>query len=857
MPKDQTKSVADDLQEVKPMVVAIGASAGGLEALQDFFTNMPANNNLAFVVIQHLSPDYKSLMVELLSKFTSMNVVRVEDNMPIEKNTIFLIPPKKNMEIKGGILHLTDQGIRHGLNLPIDIFFQSLAADMGEKTVGIILSGTGSDGTRGVRALKETGGMIMVQSIDSAKFDGMPKNAQATGLADYILEPAAMPEALLGYLNHPYVANKPASSGSTIVTEEDALSQIFAQLRNVTGVDFTFYKPTTVIRRIERRMGIVQAKAIDDYATLIKKSEQEVETLYKDLLIGVTKFFRDPNAFENLQQQFIPKLLKSDDIRDNQLRIWIVGCSTGEEAYSLAMILNEQIEKSNLHFRVKIFATDIDRAAIETASSGFYPESVAADVAPARLAKYFEKQTGGYRILRSIREMVVFAQHDVTKDPPFTKIDLISCRNLLIYLQTVLQKKVLSIFDYSLRDSGFLFLGSSETVGDMTREFTAVDSRHRIYRHVGSRGLPFKEIQTVAGKRANRSEGSMKFIPTTINNPKIQKSAAEQLDAREAFYQDILNRVSKTILVVNEDLHLMHTFGRPKEYLNFAPGRTTFEVLSMLPKELSMALSSALHRVKKEKQSLSYNGIRVDFSGTTKKIDMIVEQLEQITRRDTLYCVFINDHDDACRDDDLGTPSADEFVSLRINDLEQELRFTKEYLQAAIEELQTSNEELQATNEELLSANEELQSTNEELQSVNEELNTVNAEYQDKITELTELYNDMTNLVNSTNICTIFLDKNLRIRRFTSSTAQIVNLKEHDIGRSIADFALPGLDNFNEDAQSTISTGKTVEYTFNGPNGDTFLLRMLPYIDSNNESINGLVITFIDLSSLDELKYKT
>jgi two-component system CheB/CheR fusion protein len=418
--------------------VGIGASAGGLEAIESFFKNMPPDSNLAFIVVQHLSPDYKSLMVELLSKKTEMSVLRAEDGMEVLANTVYLIPPKKNLTIFHGKLVLNDKVINQGINLPIDIFLKSLAEDQAEKTIAVILSGTGSDGTRGVRAIKELGGMVMVQDEESAKFDGMPRAAVSTGVADFILPPDRMPEQLLAYVAHPYISGKKQSD--LLLKDADALTRLFAELRDKAKVDFTFYKPSTITRRIERRMSVNQISDFEEYVAYLQNYPGEVTALYRDLLIGVTSFFRDPEAMQELEEKWLPELLRRSTNRE--IRFWVAGCSTGEEAYTLAILAKEAMEKSAISRDIKIFATDIDKDAVVSASSGIYPESITGDLSPKIVAKYFYHKEEKLQIARHLREMVVFAQHNVIKDPPFTNIDLISCRNLLIYLQPVQQQKV-------------------------------------------------------------------------------------------------------------------------------------------------------------------------------------------------------------------------------------------------------------------------------------------------------------------------------------------------------------------------------------------------------------------------------
>lgn len=821
-------------------IVGIGASAGGLEALQTFFNNMPPDTGLAFVVIQHLSPDYKSLMVELLSKHTKMDVVRVEDGMQVRPNVIYLIPPKKNMTIHGGRLYLSEQTERHGLNLPIDVFFKSLGEDQGERAIGIILSGTGSDGTRGIRAIKGEGGLIMVQNEATAKFDGMPKSAITTGLADYILPPEKMPEELLKFINHPYISEK--KEPHDITGEQDIYSRILSLIRKATNVDFTYYKPATVSRRIERRMGIIQVLNPEDYISYLLRNPKEVHALFKDLLIGVTKFFRDPESFEIVRQIVIPDIFKNALEKGNKsIRVWVAGCSTGEEAYSIAMLIREYMDTNHQDMEVKVFATDIDKDAIEFAGIGLYPDSIAADVDVRLLSRYAEKQATGYQIKRNIREMVVFALQNLIKDPPFTKIDLILCRNLLIYFQPFLQKKVLSIFNYALVPNGYLFLGSSETLGDLTDMFEPMNSKHRIYKHRGQGVLPIKD--PIALPHSEEYTLSAARVAYEYRKPSAPYNRAE---LKEKYYHALINKIVNTLLVIDEKRELIQAFGNTKRFLNIPQGNVTLDIMALLPRELSLAVSSAIHRIQKEKQPIEFQNIRLRDSEQPRLVNMRVEIITEIKDAGPLFLIELEDSKTI--DTDIKTvPITNILADERISHLEQEIQFTRENLQATIEELQTSNEELQATNEELLAANEELQSTNEELQSVNEELNTVNSEYQSKVIELTELNNDMNNLMSSIDIGTIFLDKDLRIRKFTPATTRNINLIEQDIGRPLSDLSMPMFDNLIKDAEEVIKTGTEIERTIETQT-DCFQVKTLPFID-DMKKINGVVITIVNITT--------
>lgn len=824
--------------------VGIGASAGGLEALQTFFSNMPPDSGLAFIIIQHLSPDYKSLMVELLSKNTQMDVMRVVDGVRIKPNCIYLIPPKKNMVVHGGNLYLSEQPQRHTLNLPIDVFLHSLAEDQAQKAIGIILSGTGSDGTRGVRAIKEEGGTVIVQSAESAKFDSMPNSAIATGLADFVLPPEEMPGKLLQFISHPFMAQhkEPADA----YTEEDKFTSLFGLLKKQFNVDFTHYKPTTVIRRVERRMGIKQVHSLDAYLSLLRADAQEVGALYKDLLIGVTKFFRDAEQFKLLREEVVPKLFANAAKRDNpMLRVWVAGCSTGEEAYSLAMLLREYQDAHGDKTEVKVFATDIDQKAIEAAAMGLYPESIVADVEMSHLSKYFDKRSSGYQVKRFIREMVVFALQNIIKDPPFTKMDLISCRNLLIYLQPVLQKKVLAIFNYALLPDGYLFLGSSETIGDMAEVFRPLDPKIRVFRHLGQGTLPLKgELLEPVAHNSGQASPYKGYVYGEPLQP------ARQTNTQERYYQTLVRHLWPAVLVVNEARELVQSFGDVSQFLHVPEGKMTLDVLSMMPRELSLAASSGIHRTRKEGLPVTYKGIRMNAAGTPRFVSLRVDLLGEILveGQPALFLLALRDDDPPLNlVEESAVTHSDELLNQRMEGLEQELQLTRENLQASIEELQTSNEELQATNEEMLAANEELQSTNEELQSVNEELNTVNSEYQAKNLELTALNNDMNNLMESTGIGTIFLDKQLCIRRFTSAITSTLNLLVQDIGRPFTDLGGSKFGEAIPDIRAVLENGSPLERPF--VDGDIhYLMRILPFHNEYRE-VDGVVLTLVNITS--------
>jgi two-component system, chemotaxis family, CheB/CheR fusion protein len=818
--------------------VGVGASAGGLEALEQFFKNMKPDSGLSFVVVQHLSPDYKSLMVELLSKHTMMKVFRAEDGMKIMPDCIYLIPPKKNMTVFHGKLFLTEQDHHHVINLPIDIFFRSLAEDYSDKSIGIILSGTGSDGTLGIRAIKGIGGMVMAQDDNSAKFDGMPRSAISTGLVDYILPADKMPEELLKYVKHPLTAK--AEEKQNLTNHENTLGKILSIIRNVTGVDFTYYKPNTIVRRLERRITINQINSYENYVSFLEQSNKEVNILYKELLIGVTKFFRDQESFDILKDQIIPELFLNKK-KDEPIRLWCVGCSTGEEAYGLAIMLKEHMEFTGISQDVKIFATDLDKEAIEYGSMGFYTESIIADVSVERLKNYFIKKDKGYQIKEGIRKMVIFATHNIIKDPPFSKIDLISCRNMLIYLKPVMQKKVLSLFHFSLNKKGFLFLGSSESLGDLSKNFTTISSKWKIYAYKD--GFGTENLGDFLLPNMNRT----KALPLSADNSLKITSAASELT--DSIYNTIIEEFIPPSVIIDENFEIVHICKDVNRYIKLPAGKVTFDIISLLRKELSTPVSIAIHKALKENKEVVYNDFKIKENEEILHVNIRVKPLqERIKSRKLVFIFFEEKHVEKVSDEKADSTYIQYDNSQQMKDMELELKYTKENLQATIEELGTSNEELQATNEELISSNEELQSTNEELQSVNEELYTVNSEYQNKIEVLTQLNNDINNLLKNTNIGTVFLDRNLLIRKYTPSVTSAINILEMDIGRPIHHISHNTLyENFLTDIENVLRTLVPKEAEVQGKKNNWFLMRILPYRTLEN-AIDGVVITFFDIT---------
>lgn len=848
-------------------IVGIGASAGGLAAFEAFFSGMPADTDpgMAFILVQHLAPDHKSILTNLVQRYTRMQVFEVEDGMTVRPNCTYIIPPGRDMAFLGGALQLLEPSAPRGRRMPIDFFFRSLAQDQRERAIGIVLSGTGSDGMLGVRAIKGEGGMVMAQNPASTAYDGMPRSALATGLVDYELPPAEMPAQLIAYAAHAFgIPRSPAIALPPKV--ENALKKIFILLRAHTGHDFSQYKPSTVNRRIERRMSIHQIETMDGYVKFLQQTPNEVEALFRDMLIGVTSFFRDPAAFKAVQEQIIPKLF-SGKSSNCAIRVWSAGCSTGEEAYSLAILLAELQEKLKQSFKVQIFATDIDSHSIVTARAGLYPASIDADISPERLARFFSVEHDGnfYRIRKNIRDMLVFSEQNVIRDPPFSKIDLISCRNLMIYMGAELQKKIIPLFHYALNPCGFLFLGTSETVGEFGHLFTTLDRISKLYQR----------------REDFHPTGPYRFLPpmteaATPLPPATPKSAYPgKPSLRELTEKALLRHVAPVAALVNGDGDILYLHGRTGLYLEPAPGETGVNnILKMAREGLRRELATAIRKVVAGEEVVRCPNLRVKTNGdvtatnlTVRTVPLGMPAVHAGASEAPLMLVILEQGLPLERGEDAltvlsateavaGIEAGDEAHAL-IDSLRQELQAKEEYLQTASEELKTTNEELKSSNEEMQSVNEELQSTNEELEtskeelvSMNEELSTVNAELQTKVADLSRANNDMNNLLSGTGIATVFVDQSLRILRFTPTATRIINLIHSDIGRPVGHIVsnLTGYDALPADTQEVLDTLVPKEVEVQTRAGVWHTMRILPYRTLDNV-IEGAVITFVDISS--------
>lgn len=852
-PSSKKKISVKGSERIPFYIVGMGGSAGGLEAFGQFLANMPTDSGMAFVLVSHMDPTQKGMMPELLQRFTKMQVLQVKDGMKVCPNCVYVIPPNRDMSILHGTLQLLETSAPRGLRLPIDFFFRHLAEDQEERAVGIILSGMGTDGTLGIKAIREKLGMVMVEDPASAKFDGMPRSAIDTGLVDYIAPVKELPAKLLDYAKHPSATLKQ----KPIVEEKqtNAIQKITVLLRDQTGHDFSFYKKNTLVRRIERRMCVHKITNIDVYIRYLRENPQEIELLFKELLIGVTNFFRDHEAFEALKEKALPHILK-DRARGNVLRIWVPGCSTGEEAYSIAIILLECLEKVKQRgiCKIQIFATDIDKDAIDKARHGVYASNIAADVSPERLQRFFIKEDNGYRLRKEIREMVVFAPQNVIMDPPFTKLDLISCRNVLIYMTAELQKKLLPLLHYALNPGGLLFLGTSETVGNLTDLFTSVDNKWRIFRRkesasarMGMLELPVSPLFHGEDK-PQHAPNARKSIETTISD------MAQQV---------LSEHFTPSAVIINEKGDIVYISGRTGKYLEPAAGKTNINIFAMAREGLRSELEVSIRRAITQKKTITMKGLMVKTNGDHQTIDLTVKPFSESEGVKGLLMVVFGD---------IGAPSkraasgkvkigSASRQSTMYKELEKELVFTRERLQTTVEEMETSREELKSSNEELQSTNEELQSTNEELttskeelQSMNEELVTVNTELQTKINELAGANNDMQNLLNNIEIATIFLDNDLNVRRFTPQTTKILNLIPSDVGRPITHIVS------NLKHEALIDDIKTVLQTLvfkdaqvQTKDGRWYLMRIMPYRTLDN-IIGGVVATFTEITGVKRLE---
>ncbi len=822
-------------------IVGLGASAGGLEAFSAFFSALPPNTGMAYVLVQHLDPTHTSSMVDLLKRYTRMPVVEATDTVEIEPDHVYMIPPNKAMTIADCTLRLEEQTEQPGIVHSIDMFFRSMAKDMKDKAICIILSGTGTDGTQGARAIKSALGLVMVQDPETARYDGMPRAAIAAGVADIVVPAEKMGEKLMDYYQQSY--GRPAKKRRQEVEKAtDSMQRIFTIVRSRTKHDFSGYKPSTIHRRIERRMSVNQIDNIEEYTRLLQESPHEVDSLVKDFLINVTSFFRDAEAYEILKvkiQELLERKVKENDL---SFRVWVVGCSTGEEAYSIAIILHEMMDHMQKYVEWQVFATDLDPDAIEIARHGVYPESIKADISPELLKNYFNNKDGQYIISRDIREKVIFSVHDVTTDPPFSRIDLISARNLLIYLNSDMQKKILPFFYYSLNNGGLLFLGSAESVGEFTDYFTTVDRKWRIY-----------QVQKKGAHLLVEIPHNVFIPPTQLTS---QGVGVPDVEIREA-EKDLLKILPPSVLI-DDSGRVLFVHGETWKYLQLAQGKLTTSILEMAREGIRPTLTNIINEVLAKGETVSREGARSKVNGYTLKVKITVKPIASTPRGPRKLAVIFEDiiqQRKRSKKGEITEPDS------RVKELEQELQYTRENLRSTVEELETANEELRSANEEYQSTNEELQSTNEELetsreelQSVNEELVTVNSEFQKKIEELSTINDDMQNLLNSTGVATVFLDQKLNIKRYTPAATGILNLIGGDVGRPLSHITTNLRTNsLSEEAQKVLETLVPISREMETKDGRNYSMRIHPYRTTENV-IAGVVISFIDINRQKQLE---
>ena len=830
-------------------IIGIGASAGGLEAFELFFKSVPADSGMAFVLVSHLDPSHASMLAEILQRITTFPVIEAENQMKVMPDHVYIIPPNRELTIFHRALQLSVPGQLHGQRMPIDTFLRSLAEDTGEKAIAVILSGSGTDGTLGLRAVQGAGGVSFVQDPATAKYDGMPLSAIQAGLATYILPPGAMYGEIAAYVRY-YVLRKIPAPLPAEPDGKHPFIRILQLLRTKTGHDFSLYKQNTIRRRIERRMAAHSLDDTDAYARYLAENPAEVHLLFKELLINVTSFFRDPEAFELLKNEILPSLLANKP-EDGVFRVWVAGCATGEEAYSIAMVLRECMDIARHPFKVQIYGTDIDDDAIGVARSGSYPPNISIDVPPERLRRFFTKEESGFRIKKEIREMVIFAVQNVVKDPPFTRLDMLSCRNLLIYFEPELQNRLIPTFHYALIPGGVLFLSPSESIGRFTDLFSPVSRKWKFYS---------------ARQFVPTARPSMVFaLPAA--GPALPGTVEQAVKPRETNFVELtrgilLQSYAPPSVIIDPEGNTLYVYGDTGSYLRPAPGQASLNIIEMAREGLQLELRKAIHAAAKKKAHVVVPGIPVRTDGGFHPVDLTVRPFTDPGTAKELLIVSFQESGPGVETKAPEKKLPDKKgLAKRVDELEQELLYTKENLQAnfiavqaANEELKSANEELQSTNEELQSTNEELETSKEELQSVNEEIVTVNAELQAKIEQLTDIQNDMKNLLDSTSIGTIFLDENLIVKRFTRDAARLFRFVGSDAGRPLADIKSTIVDeDIVADAQEVLDSMVPQEKEVRTTENKWYLARFTPYRTFENV-IDGVVITFTDITTAKTLE---
>ncbi|MFO7659221.1 MAG: chemotaxis protein CheB [Bacteroidales bacterium] len=830
-------------------IVGIGASAGGLDALELFLSNVPEKSGMAYIVIQHLDPTQKGMLAELLQRITKMKVFQGKERMAVNPDCVYVIPPNKSMSIFNGVLHLFKPMETRGLRLPIDFFLRSLADDQQERSIGIILSGMGSDGTIGLGAIKEKNGIVMVQDPATAKFDSMPSNAINSVVVDIVAPANELPAKLIDLIKHIPIVN---SDHDIKIKDKSSLEKIIILLRTYTGNDFSLYKKNMLYRRVERRISVHKIDKISSYVDFLQENPNEAVILFKELMIGVTSFFRDTNVWEKLKEIVIPNIIVNKQ-EGSILRAWIPGCSTGEEAYSLAMTFKESIEKirPNAGLVLQIFATDLDNEAIVKARKGIYPINITAYVSPDRLHRFFIKTDEGYRVKSEIRETVVFATHNIISHPPFTKIDILSCRNMLIYMDVELQIKLFGLFFYSINPGGIMLLGSAETTGKQSHLFTPVDAKLKIYKRSVTYQVPVL-LDFPASFPRTKPTNIEKQIPAE-SSQNIQ-TLADQL---------LLQNFSPVGVLVNENGDIIYISRRSGKYLEPPVGKANLNIFAMLHQDLRYEFPAAFHKAIMRKEVVVLRNIKVSTNGSTQTLNIKIQWIDKPDQLNGMVMIIFIEIPDIPVIKLSAKRGKKTLTGSSQSELEEELKYTREELQSTLEEMQTSQEELKSTNEELQSTNEELQSANqelttskEEMHSLNEELQVVNAELQTKVDEFSRVNSDMKNLINSTDIATLFLDKELNIRSFTPQATKIFKLIKGDIGRPftdlVSDLIYPGL---YDDSLEVLRTLIIIQKQIPTKDGRCFSIRIMPY-RTFDDRIDGLVITFINLSILKQVEVK-
>jgi len=841
-PEEEPQSERQTSSPAVVPVVGIGSSAGGLRALEQLLPAIPSDSGLAFVIVQHLAPDHESSLTALLRRLSPIPVTLIQDRTPIEANHVYVIPPNASLTMVDDRLAVAPPVDPRALRTPVDGFFISLAAARGERTAGVILSGSGSDGTLGLRAIKEHGGLTIAQ--EGAEYDGMMRSAVRSGMVDVVLPVAGIPAKLVDHFRR-LDAPGPLTE---IEQSRERLAQVCAVLRARTGHDFSGYKDKTVARRVQRRMQVLQLDSVPEFLERLRKDPAEVEALLQDLLIGVTNFFRDPQAFAALEKEVIPHLFEGKGA-DDTVRVWVPACSTGEEAYSIAILLREHMSRGQSAPKLQIFASDIDEPALAMARLGRYPAAIAGDISPDRLERYFVREDGTYRITSDLREICLFSGHNLLRDAPFSRLDLISCRNLLIYLTPELQNRVIPLFHYALNKRGYLVLGSSENLTRHGRLFSTVDKPHRIFRRRSDVERRLPEFPLTAPDSARRDPAQS---PRRPSDPESLQALADR---------QLLDRFAPAYVIINAEGDLLHGSARTGKYLELPPGIPKTDIYSMARQGLRPDLRAGVHKAASSGQTVVQKNVLIGTNGGRQLIDLVIQPLRGGPgTHDPLFMVLFQDIGGIRALEGAEAPGDDDDLeSASLRQIELELRSTRERLQTTTEELESANEELKSGNEELSSMNEELQSANEELetskeelQSINEELQTVNAELNARVEELSRANSDIANLLESTQIATVFLDRNFHIKSFTPAAKDVFRLVESDTGRPIAHVrARFRADTVQEDAERVMRTLSTIERQIESTDtGTRYVMRMMPYRTVDNV-IGGVVVTFVDVTRIE------